>query len=343
MDRRLLELLNARAERAIQIGRAKEKTDKPTFAPERESQIFDRLARANPGPLPAKAVRAIFREIISASRALEQPLRIAYWGPPSSHSHTAALERFGRSAIYVPTNSIADAFEAVERGLASYAIVPAENSTEGVIPYTLDLLVDSDLRVCGETFLAVSHHLLSHAESLEQVKRVYASPQPYAQCRNWLTTHMPAGVEFVDVPTTSAAAQRAAQEPDSAAVAGRAASEEYEVPILRERIEDSLHNRTRFLVVGFHEPAPSGRDKTSLLIGVEDRPGSLYRALGTMERHGINMSMIQSRPTKQRPWEYLFFIDIQGFITDHPVAEALADLQNACSFVRVLGSYPEAE
>lgn len=341
-DKQILELLNRRAKLAREIGQLKDDFELPSFAPAREARVLDSLNAANQGPLQARHIQAIFREIMSACRDLEEPTKVAYWGPPASHSHCAVLERFGASVEAVPVDSIADVFDAVEKGLADYGVVPAENSTEGVIPYTLDLFSESDVRICGEVYLAISHHLLSRCARKEDVKRVYVSPQPYAQCRRWLLDNM-AHAEMIEVATTSRAAVACAEDPEGAAVAGKAAAVAYDLPILYERIEDNPRNRTRFLVVGFNDPDRTGKDKTSLLVALPHRTGALYSALAVFNERGINMTMIQSRPTKKTPWEYLFYVDVQGYITDRPLADAVAQLQQKALFVRVLGSYPEAE
>jgi chorismate mutase/prephenate dehydratase len=341
-DQKILELLNQRASLAIQIGQLKGDMELPNFAPAREAKVLERLNAVNTGPLEPKHILAIYREIMSACRDLQKPTTVAYWGPPASHSHTAVLEKFGASVTPVPVDSIADVFDYVEKGLADYGVVPAENSTEGVIPYTLDLFTESDLKICGETYLAIANHLLSHCTRIEDIKRLYVSPQPYAQCRRWIMENL-SHAEIINVSTTSKAAIAAAEDKEGAAVAGKAASVAYGVPILREHIEDNPRNRTRFLIIGFNEPERSGKDKTSLLLALPHRAGALYRALSAFSNRGINMTMIQSRPTKKTPWEYLFFIDVQGYATDPPVAAAIEQLRHECLFVRILGSYPEAE
>jgi len=341
-DRKILELLNRRASLALEVGKLKGDLEMPHFAPAREAKVLDRLNAVNSGPLEPKHISAIYREIMSACRDLQQPTKVAYWGPPASHSHTAVIEKFGASVEPVPVDSIADVFDCVEKRQADYGVVPAENSTEGVIPYTLDLFTESDLKICGEVYLAISQHLLSRCTKLEDVKRLYVSPQPYAQCRRWIIDNLP-HAELVEVATTSRAALACVEDSEGAAVAGRAASIAYDLPILQEHIEDNPRNRTRFLIIGFNDPERSGRDKTSLLLALPHRAGALHRALSAFSSRGINMTMIQSRPTKKTPWEYLFFIDVQGYVTDPPLAEAIEQLRHECLFVRVLGSYPEAE
>lgn len=342
IDRQVLELLNRRAGLAREIGMLKQRTKTTNYVPERESQVLARLASTNKGPLPDAAVRAIYREIISASRALEEPMAIAYWGPPATNTHTASIRKFGSSCNFIPMDTIPDVFSEVERERAGYGVVPIENSTEGVINHTLDTFLESKLKICSEIYLPITHYLLSQAMSLDEVERVYSIPTAAAQCRNWLRAHLPS-VEIVDVSTTAKGAQLCAEEPKSAAIATSLAAEVYGLDILAEHIEDNPQNRTRFLVVGYIEPAPSGKDKTSIMFSVPHKSGSLFRAMSVFEKYDINLTMIESRPTKLTPWEYVFFIDCQGHQKDQPVQKALAALKEHALFVTVLGSYPEAE
>lgn len=342
IDAEMLSLLSRRAEAAREVGRRKEKTTTRFFAPERERQIFERLTAQNPGPLPAAAIRAIFGEIISASRALEAPIRIAYLGPAGTFSHRAALSRFGLSSELVPVDTIPDVFGQVERGATDYGIVPVENSTEGVVAYTLDMFSKTSLKVCAEVFVPVHHHLATKAESLSSVKRLYSHPQSSAQSRKWLVENLPK-VEIIEATSNSKSAQLAAVDSESAAICTDIAAEIYNVPIVAQHIEDSPNNRTRFLVIGQNEPKPSGKDKTSIYFSVRHKAGALMRAMAAFDAHEINLTMIESRPTKQMPWEYVFFIDFQGHRTDNRVAYALKMLEEQSLFVTILGSYPEAE
>jgi len=342
IDRQVLELLNKRARIAREIGMQKQRTKKTLFAPERESQVLARLASANKGPLSDTAVRAIYREIISASRALEEPVAIAYWGPPATNTHMASIQKFGSSCNFIPVDTIPDVFSEVEKGRANYGVVPIENSTEGVINHTLDTFLASNLKICSEIYLPITHNLLSQAASLAEIKRVYSIPTAVAQCRNWLHVNLPS-VEVVDVSTTAKGAQLCTEEPTSAAIATSLAAEMYGLDILAERIEDNPQNRTRFLVVGYIEPTPSGKDKTSVMFSVPHKAGALFKALSVLEKYDINLTMIESRPTKLTPWEYVFFIDCQGHVKDQPIQKALAALKEHTLFVTVLGSYPEAE
>lgn len=342
IDNQLLELLSRRAHLAQQVGHSKSRTSAQFFAPERERQIYARLFDANPGPLPRSAVQAIFREIISASRALEQPLRISYLGPAGTFSHRAALTKFGSASEHKPVDTIPDVFAHVEREQSHYGVVPVENSTEGVVPYTLDMFGQTSLKVCAEVFVPVHHHLATRAASLSDAKRLYAHAQALAQSRLWLREHLPK-IEVVDVTSNSRSAQMAAVDSESAAICTDIAAEIHQVPIVAAHIEDSPHNRTRFLVIGRNEPQPSGRDKTSIFFSVSHKAGALLRAMSAFDAFNVNLTMIESRPTKQMPWEYVFFIDLQGHVKDEAVAHALAMLREQSLFVTVLGSYPEAE
>jgi len=341
IDEQILHLLTRRAELAQQIGRMKMRSRTQFFTPEREQQIYRRLIQINRGPLTNEQLRAIFREIISAARALEKPLVIAYWGPPGTFSHQAGVTKFGSSSEFVPVDSIQDVFHEVERSSADYGIVPVENSTAGVIPETLDLFMQTNLKICSELYVPIVYYLVSQT-ALEKVKRVYTGAQPREQCKQWLRQHLP-GIEIVEVSTTARAAEMAKEDPDSAAVTNALAAQMYEVPIICEHIEDNPHNRTRFLVIGYNEPEPTGKDKTSLMFSVQHRPGALFRAMAAFEMYNVNMTMIESRPTKLVPGEYIFYVDVQGHIKDAAVAKALAVLRERSLFVTVLGSYPEAE
>ena len=342
LDQQLVELLNKRAEIALEIGKHKQQAKKNFFAPERERQVMTRITSLNKGPMPNTAIRAVYREIISASRALEQPITIAYWGPPATNTHMASILKFGSSCTFMPMDTIPDVFSEVERQRADFGVVPIENSTEGVINHTLDTFLESNLKICSEVYLPITHNLLSKASSLKEIKRVYSIPTAAAQCRNWLRTNLH-DVEIVDVSTTAKGAQLCAEEPTSAAIATSLAAEVYELSLLAEHIEDNPQNRTRFLVVGLNEPSPCGKDKTSVMFSVSHKSGSLFRAMSAFEKYDINLTMIESRPTKLTPWEYVFFIDCQGHIKDASVQKALTALQEHALFVTVLGSYPEAE
>ncbi len=342
IDKQLVEIINKRAECAIEIGNMKSKGSKSIFAPEREVQVLNGVLHNNKGPLADKTMSAIFREVISACRALEKPISAAYFGPAGSNTHIASILKFGASTDFIPCNTIPDVFNSVERKETNYGVVPIENSTEGVINYTLDMFLLSDLRICAEIYAPITHNLLSSGDDMGQVKRVYSIGTAIAQCRNWLASHLP-GVELLEVSSTSKAAKMCEGYPSSAAIASALAAKEYNLNILAEGIEDNPHNKTRFLVVGYSKPNPSGKDKTSIVYAVPHKAGSLYNSLKVFDAHGVNLTMIESRPTKQMPWEYIFFVDCQAHEVDENMQAALKELSEMALFVRVLGSYPEAE
>ncbi len=342
VDAKLVELLSLRAELAQEIGRLKGREGKPFFTPEREREIFARLREINPGPLRPDQLESVFREVISAARAAERPIGVAYWGPPGTFSHLAALQTFGASANLLPVESIDDAFLAVEHGGADYGVVPIENSVAGVIPQTLDMFPRTNVKICAERYVPIHHSLVSTAASLEAVKRVYAGIQPFQQCRRWLRDRMP-HAEVVEVVPTSTAAQKALTDHEGAAIANRLGAETVGIPILAERIEDDPHNRTRFLVIGFNEPAQTGNDKTSLMFNLRNQPGELYRALGALYAHSVNLMMIESRPAPRAGFVYLFYVDCVGHRLDAPMSKAVEALKSLTLETTVLGSYPAAE
>jgi chorismate mutase / prephenate dehydratase len=341
LDDQILNLLNQRAEAALHIGDLKRRQDAPSYVPEREAEILRRLLTQNPGPLTAETVRAVWTEILSGCRALESPLTIAYLGPPATFTHQAALQRFGASAEYRPVRTIVDVFEEVERGAARYGVVPVENTTEGAVNVTLDRLIESSAMICGELALDIAQYLLSHAPTLGEVKRVLSHPQGLAQCRQWLDVNLP-DVPRTEVPSTAGAAEIAAGDRSAAAIASELAGRLYGVPVLRARIEDNAHNSTRFLVIGREPAGPTGRDKTSILFAMRNEPGTLHRILEPLARLGLNLTKIESRPAKGRPWEYVIFVDLEGHRESAPVASALAEMGERTLFLRVLGSYPAA-
>jgi chorismate mutase / prephenate dehydratase len=341
LDNQILNLLNHRAEAALRIGDLKRRHDLPAYAPERESEVFDRIAGRTSGPLSAAALCAIWREIVSACRALEQPLSVAYLGPQATFTHQAALQHFGASVEYRPARAIADVFEYVERGQAEYGVVPVENTTEGAVNVTLDRLIDSDAIICGERFLPITQHLLSAARDLSELKGVVSHPQALAQCRGWLAQNL-RDVPTTEIASTAAAAELAAGDVTVGAIASELAAELYGVPVLRTRIEDNPSNTTRFLVIGRRAVGATGRDKTSILFAMRNEPGALYRILEPFARARLNLTKIESRPTKLRPWEYVMFVDFEGHRETPAVAAALDEVGGRTLFMKVLGSYPAA-
>lgn len=340
IDAQLVELLSRRAGLAIEIGALKGKDGKPFFTPEREREIFEKLDKTNPGPLHTRQLTAIFREIISAARAAEKALVAAYWGPEGTFTHLAAVKTFGESSTLVPADSIEEVFRTVEHGHADYGVVPIENSVAGIVPETLDVFPSTSLKICAEVFISVHHHLVTVCPGLEAIRRVYTGPQPERQCRGWLRAHLP-HAEIVSVVPTAKAAARALEDREGAAIANAIAAEIIGIPILFEHIEDNATNTTRFLVVGYNEPARTGRDKTSLLFSLGNKPGELYRALGAFDRFGVNLMMIESR--RARSFDYNFFLDCVGHRTDEAVESALRALRALSHEITILGSYPAAE
>jgi chorismate mutase/prephenate dehydratase len=341
LDEEILNLLNRRGQVALQIGELKRQQGLPYFVPEREAEILERLVGQNRGPLTADAVRAIWREVLSASLALEHPLAVAYLGPPATFTHQAAVRRFGSSAQFIPVRSIANIFDEVERGRAQYGVVPVENSTEGAVNVTLDKLFDADVVIVGEVTLDIAEHLLSRASDLGEIKLVCSHPQALAQCRGWLAAHLPE-VPTEEMSSTTASAERAKEDPSVAAIASEMAARLYDLPILRARIEDNAANSTRFLVIGRRPAPPTGRDKTSILFSMKNEPGVLYSILAPFAERRLNLTKIESRPTKRRPWEYVNFVDFEGHRDTEDVRAVLAEVKERCQFLKVLGSYPAA-
>jgi chorismate mutase/prephenate dehydratase len=346
LDGEIVRLLNRRAVCAQQIGALKAGSNRAAYVPEREREVLDNVARAGVGgPLPAPALQAIFREVIAAARALEHRLRVACWGPPASNSHLAARRRFGTQVEFVLTESIAEVYRAVDRGEADLGVVPVENSTEGVIAMSLDLFLGCELQICAETNVPIQHNLLSRAADISALKRVYTMFQATGQCRGWIERNL-RGVELVDTTTTARAAALAAEDPEAGAIANPAAAEEYGLRVLAEHIEDNPRNFTRFWVIGRVSPKPCGNDKTSLLLAVPHEAGALARALEPFATHGVSLTFIESRPTRQNPWEYLFYLDVAGHARDPEgsgLPRALDEVRSRVLMLRILGSYPEAE
>lgn len=340
VDDEILELLNRRARLVRSVAAWKEQNARPFYVPERERQVVERLAAANPGPFPVDGIRPVFAEIMSACLSLEQRLRVAYLGPEATFTHQASRSRFGLSARYLPAATIAGVFAEVARGAADLGVVPVENSTEGVVSHTLDVFMESELVIRQEIVLEVSHCLLTRAPALADVKKVYSHPQALAQCRAWLAQNL-VGAALIEVASTALAARLAKDDPQAAAVASELAARLYDLPVQRRKIEDERVNVTRFLVVGPpSEPSPpTGRDKTSLMFTLRDRPGGLYHALAPFAAHGVNLSRIESRPSRRKAWDYVFFADFDGHADDPGPKAALAEFSASCELVKLLGSY----
>jgi chorismate mutase/prephenate dehydratase len=343
LDRELVRLLSQRAQIAAVIGQAKLAQGGNAFVPHREQEVFRKIAALNAGPIPDPSLRAIWREIMSASLALEQPLTICHFGQPGAFTHLAATLKFGESVDYAAVDDIATVFTEVERGHADYGVVPIENSTDGSITDTIDAFLATRLRMVSELHLRVRHHLMAACHR-DAIKHVYSKNTVFGQCRGWLAANLP-GRELIEVGSTTKAAERAAKEDGAAAIGHSEAAKLTGLPIVASDIQDNPHNITRFVVIGLpqHAAKPTGNDKTSVMFGVKDRPGALYDCLLPFHRAKISLCRIESRPNRRQPWEYLFFIDLLGHQEDAAIRDALAELGTHTSTLEVLGSYPRAE
>ncbi|HEX3730166.1 MAG TPA: prephenate dehydratase [Opitutaceae bacterium] len=346
LDRQLVDLINQRLALAAEIGRIKRSQGEEIYVPEREDAVLRQVCERNQGPIRNEALRAIYREIMSAAIALEKPLSVAYLGPPASNSHAAAIKKFGASVDYQPIGAIGDIFTAVEKGEADLAVIPIENSTEGSVREALDSFVESDLKVVAQVHLEISYALISRSP-LDQVAAVHSKDQALAQCRQWLRRHLPKAQQ-VEASSTTRAVEIARDDPAAAAVASELAADTYGVPVVARNIQDKADNTTRFFVLGRKPAGPvgHGKDVTSFLISLGEeaasQSGSLLRMLMPLAERGINLSKIESRPSKKRPWEYYFFVDVSGHYEDAPVKAAVAELRKFCTLVKWLGSYPSA-
>jgi len=339
LDAELVRLVNQRAGHARAIGELK--GDGPVYRPEREAEVLRRAIAANPGPLAGEAIGRILVEVISACRGLEAKLRIAYLGPSGTFSEMAVAKHFGGEVEALAHESIDEVFRSVESGAAGFAVVPVENSTEGAIGRTLDLLLATPLRICAEVVLRIHQNVLRKAGGLEGVTRVYSHAQSFGQCRGWIARNL-AHAECVPVVSNADAARRVADEAGACAIGPAIAAEHYGLQIVAENVEDDPKNMTRFLVLGRLEPGPSGRDRTSLVMTVPNRPGALHALLTPIAKHGVSMTRIESRPSRQAAWEYMFYVDLVGHEQDAQVAAALAELRGIAPFLKILGSYPSA-
>lgn len=346
LDLELLALLNRRAALAHEVGEIKRVDGSPVFRPDRETQVISNLQTANTGPLKNSSLAVIWREIMSACRALEAGQRVAYLGPAGTFSEQAALQFFGSSIERVPCVSIDEVFRATAAGSAEFGVVPVENSSEGVISRSLDLLLNSPLHIVGETSFLVRHNLLRKTPSLDGIEVVYAHPQALAQCQDWLTTHLP-NAERRAASSNAEGARLAATDPAWAAIASERAGSEFGLHVVSHAIQDDAFNRTRFAVVCLPQtlPAPeaSGKDCVSLIVSVPNKPGAVHDMLMPLKTHGVSMTRFESRPARSGQWEYYFYIDIQGHPSQPHVALALKDLQGLCAFYKVLGTYPVSE
>jgi chorismate mutase / prephenate dehydratase len=338
LDQKLISLLNERTDLALKVGKIKSQSGQEIYAPERETEIYTKIEALPDSLIPKDSLKSIYREIMSASLALEKPLAIAYLGPEATFTHLASLSKFGDSVRYFPASSINQVFQEVEQKRADYGVIPVENSIEGGVTHSLDMFIDSDLKICSEIFFQISHNLMSNSDR-RYIKKIYSNPQVFGQCRAWLESNFP-GVDLIDTASTTNAAQRAQREDGSAAIASKLAATIYNLPLIAESIQDYAQNVTRFLVIGRQYPKPSRRDKTSLVISIKDKVGALYEMLSPIRKYKVNMSKIESRPSKKKAWDYYFFIDFEGHADNPRVKKMLDEMDSKVKFVKVLGSYP---
>lgn len=343
LDAQIVKLLNDRTRHVLEIGAIKLRAGQEIYAPHRERAVFQKVTKLNKGPITSESLRAIYREIMSSALSLEKTLTIAYLGPEATYTHEAAMRRFGASLQYAPQKTIADVFNEVSKQRADYGVVPVENSTEGVVTHTLDMFVESDLKIVSQVVLPIRHCLVSMGPR-DGIKRLYVHPQTLAQCRGWIQRQLP-HVELIETSSNARSAELAAKEKTAGAICGVFAADTYSLPVLEQDIQDNAANATRFLVLGRQCPPPSGKsiDRTSLMFSIRDEAGALHKSLAPFRRFRINMTKIESRPSKRKAWEYFFFVDCDGHCEEPKVAKAIALLGQHCSFVKVLGSYPNSD
>jgi len=345
LDTEILKKLNERARCALDVAEVKlrESGDEaPVFyRPEREAQVLRRMSELNQGPLSSEKITQVYRQIMSACLALEEPLKVAYLGPQGTFTQMATLKQFGDSVVGMPLVTVDDVFREVTSESCHYGVVPVENSTEGVINHTLDNFLDSNLRICGEVEIRVHHHLMVSPEATGEIKRIYSHQQTLGQCRRWLNGHYPS-VERLTASSNAEAARRVAEEKDAAAIAGEMAAEIYGLDILSRQIEDESDNTTRFIVVGREDIGPSGNDKTSIVVSTHNQPGALYKLLEPFHRHGVSLTSIETRPSRTGMWSYVFFIDFDGHKDDELIQTVLGEIDSDALEVKLLGSYPRA-
>lgn len=344
IDKQLVELFNQRAQCAMDVADVKKQSsgeDVNFFRPEREAQVLRKVKAINNGPLADEQAAKLIREVMSTCLSLEQPLQVAYLGPEGTYTQNAAYKQFGHAVSTVPMPTIQDVFKKVESGSAHYGLVPIENSTEGVVTHTLDTFMSTSLSICGEVDMPIHHNLANKTGNIEDVTRIYAHQQSIAQCQKWILNHLPA-IDCVPVSSNAEAARLASEDETVAAICGLSAVEVFDLSVCEANIEDMSDNTTRFLVIGREAVAPSGDDKTSLLVSAQNKPGALLSLLNPFSKNNISMSKIESRPARSGLWEYVFFIDIDGHQQDDIVAEALTMLEQEASVLKILGSYPKA-
>ncbi|MBI4978454.1 MAG: prephenate dehydratase [Spirochaetes bacterium] len=341
IDAKIIELINDRTSHVIEIGKIKHVTSSPIYNPKREKEILERIEKLSQGKkFPVPVLRMIFREIMSASREIERPLSVAYLGPEGTFTHNAAINQFGSSTTFTPLKTIGDVFKEVEVAKYDYGVVPIENSNEGAVNHTLDMFINSNLKIRAETYLGIHHCLLSSSDDIKSIKKIYSHPQSFGQCRLWILNNFP-NAELIESTSNSEAAKVSAWDKYGAAIAGKINAELYGLTVIAENIEDNPENYTRFLTIGHEDSEPSQDDKTSLIVAIKDKPGALQSVLSVFSTRNINMNKIESRPTKKKAWEYLFYIDIDGHREDTNIIETLKDLEAHTTFLKVLGSYPK--
>ncbi len=341
IDEEILRLVNRRLEIALSIGAAKALNQGQVLDRTRETEILKRLSELNPGPITDAGLQAIFTRIMAASRELQTAQRVSYLGPEATFTHIATLKHFGGGISFFPQPSIRDVFEEVEKGACHYGVVPVENSIEGAVNHTLDLFFESDIRICAEVYQPISHDLLAVGGSLKEIGTVFSHPQAFAQCRRWLRKYLP-DASLVECNSTAEAARKAADGSGRAAIASSEAAHIYDLQVVASRIEDTARNTTRFLVIGHDEVEPTGDDKTSLMFVTSHVPGALYKALKPLADADVNMVKLESRPTKHENWSYFFFVDIEGHVSEPPIAETISRMSELCLYLKSLGSYPRA-
>ncbi|HPN88813.1 MAG TPA: prephenate dehydratase [Candidatus Omnitrophota bacterium] len=341
IDEKIVSILNERAKISLEIGKNKLENNQSIYAPHREKEVLDRIKEMNQGPMTSESLEAVYREIMSSSLSLEKPLKISYLGTEGSFTHMAANKKFGSQVCYVPCNSILEVFHKVEHGECDYGVVPIENSVEGAVTHTFDILVDSDLKICAQTTLKVEQHLLSK-ENLKDIKTIYSNPQSFGQCRIWLAENLPEAGQ-IWVASNTEAAQKAAKQRYSAAIASSLAAKVYDVPIIRSNIQDMEHNMTRFFIIAKQDVPMTGNDKTSIIFSIKDKVGALHDMLVPFRDLNINLTKIESRPSKKKAWDYYFFVDFLGHREDKKVKQALDRLEGLCKYLKIAGSYPATE
>lgn len=342
IDSKILKLLNERAKITLRVGSVKSKRNESIYVPEREAEVYEKLADSNKGPLSNAALQAIYREIMSSALGLEKPIKIAYLGPEFTFTHLASMKKFGSGVEYSGCSTITSVFDRCEKGKADYGVVPIENSVEGAVNHTLDMFIDSDLKICSEIYLEISHSLLSRGSDKDKIKKVYSKDQVFGQCRLWLEEHLP-NVTLVETASTAKAAETASKEKGAACIASELAAAKYRLKNLYDSIEDSAHNVTRFLVIGRTEARQTRKDKTSVMLSLKDRVGALHDILTPFKKYRINLTNIESRPSKIKAWKYYFFIDMEGHYLNKKISGALSILKKNTTYLKVLGSYPAAE